>query len=60
LLGELGKELFIQLAICVGPEKGEAACLSANAVRSMGKGAEALREEERAHRRALKTNGLAS
>jgi hypothetical protein len=59
-LGEMEKELFIRLAICVGPEKGEAAGLSANAVRSMGISAEGLGEEERAHRRALKQKVLAS
>jgi hypothetical protein len=59
-LGEMEKELLIRLSICVGPEKGEAAGLSANAVRSMGIGAEGLSEEERVHRRALKQKVLAS
>ncbi len=54
------KELFIRLAICVGPEKGAAAGLSADAVRSMGIGVEGLSAQERAHRSALKQKVLAS
>jgi hypothetical protein len=54
------KELFIRLAICVGPEKGEAAGLSADAIRSMGIGVQGLGDKERAARRALKQKVLAS
>jgi hypothetical protein len=51
--GELEKELFIRLAICVDPTKAEASGISKDALRSMGVGVQDLDPEERAHRTAL-------
>jgi len=54
------RELFIRLAMCMDPRRGEAAGLSARAVRSMGIGAEGIGLRERLHRRALKLKILGS
>jgi len=57
--GELEKELFIRLALCVGPVKAEAAGLSRKAVGSLGVGVPGIAPEERKHREALKSKILA-
>ena len=51
--GELEKELFIRLAICIDPTKAEASGISKDALRSMGIGVQELNPEERAYRTAL-------
>lgn len=51
--GRLEKELFIGLALCVGPLKAEASGISASALRSLGVGIQNLDSKERAHRTAL-------
>lgn len=53
-LGAIEKVVFSRLALCVDPRKGEAAGLSAKAIRSMGIGAQGLSAEEAEHRRAQK------
>src|SRR6185437_1164106 len=57
-LGEMEKELFVRLALCVDPRKAAAMGLSEKAVRSMGVRADGISEEERKHREALKQNVL--
>jgi hypothetical protein len=53
-LGEIEKEVFVRLALCVNPRKPAAAGISRKAIRSLGIGATGLSEEERQHRKALK------
>jgi len=52
--GEVEKEVFIRAAMCVGPEKGEAAGLSKRALESLGVKAAGISAKERIHRQALK------
>jgi len=51
--GELEKELFAVLALCIDPTKAEAAGISKKALASMGIGAANLSTEEKAHRKAF-------
>jgi hypothetical protein len=59
-LGNLEKELFVRLALCVDPRKAEVSGLSAKAVRSMGIGAEGISFGERLRRKALKRKVIKS
>jgi hypothetical protein len=52
--GEMEKELFVRLALCVDPRKIGATGLSKRAVRSFGVDAPGIRTEERRHREALR------
>jgi hypothetical protein len=54
--GNLEKELFVRLALCLDPRKAEASGLSAKALRSMGVGVDGERISfgERERRKALK------
>lgn len=56
--GEMEKELFIRLAICIDPRKAEIAGISAKALRSLGVRAPGLTEAEMRHRQALKQKVL--
>ncbi len=56
--GEMEKELFVRLALCVDPRKAEAARLSKKAVESLGVGVPGISAEERQHRQALKERVL--
>ncbi len=56
--GEMEKELFIRLALCIDPHKVEAAGLSKKAVESMGIGVPNISSKEREHRQALKSKIL--
>ena len=58
--GEMEKELFVRLALCVDPRKAQAAGLSKKAVESMGIGAPGISAQERKHREALKKKVLAN
>ncbi|MGA9896683.1 MAG: hypothetical protein WBQ09_01175 [Terriglobales bacterium] len=58
--GAMERELFIRLAMCIDPQRAEAAGLSEKAVRSMGIGAEGISLKESLHRRALKLKIIAS
>jgi hypothetical protein len=60
MLGNIERELFVRLALCVDPRKAEASGLSAKAVRSMGIRAEGITFEERLRRKALKRKILRS
>lgn len=59
-LGNLERELFVRLALCVDPRKAEVSGLSAKAVRSMGVGAEGISFGERVRRKALKRRVIKS
>jgi hypothetical protein len=59
-IGNLEKELFVRLALCLDPRKAEASGLSAKAIRSMGIGAEGITFGERLRRRALKRRVIRS
>jgi hypothetical protein len=50
--GQLEKELFIRLALCVDPTKAEASGISKSALRALGIGVSGISAEERAHRTA--------
>jgi hypothetical protein len=52
--GEMEKELFVRLALCVDPQKVGAMGLSKRAVRSFGVEAGGISSEERQHREALR------
>jgi hypothetical protein len=52
--GEMEKELFVRLALCVDPRKIGAIGLSKRAVCSLGINATGISPEERRHREALK------
>ena len=52
--GEMEKELFVRLALCVDPRKTGALGLSKRAVRSFGVDAPGISTEERRHREALR------
>ena len=52
--GEMEKELFVRLALCVNPGKEAATGLSKRAIRSCGVDAVGISEEERRHREALR------
>jgi hypothetical protein len=52
--GEMEKELFVRLALCVDPRKPAAQGLSERAVRSFGVDVQGISEEERRHREALR------
>lgn len=56
--GEMEKELFIRLVLCVGPVKAEASGLSKTALASLGVGASGLSPTEKRHRLALKSRIL--
>lgn len=57
--GEMEKELFVRLVLCVDPRKIGAMGLSKRAVRSLGVDAPGISPEERRHREALKNRILA-
>jgi hypothetical protein len=52
--GEMEKELFVRLALCVDPRKIGATGLSTRAVRSFGVDVAGISAEERRHREALR------
>jgi hypothetical protein len=56
--GELERELFIRLALCINPLKPAASGLVERALRSLGIRARGLTEEERLYREALKAKIL--
>jgi hypothetical protein len=51
--GEMERELFVRLAICIDPRKVEATGISIRAIRSLGVGTMGLSQKERRHREAL-------
>jgi hypothetical protein len=53
-LGDMEKELFVRLVICINPKNPAAAGLSEVAVRSFGVRAIGIDDKERKHREALK------
>src|SRR5437868_4605227 len=52
--GEMEKELFMRLTLCVDPRKAEASGLSRRALQSMGVKVSGISTDERTHREALK------
>jgi hypothetical protein len=57
--GEIEKELFVRLALCIDPRKAAAAGLSKRALRSFGIGAAGLSDKERRYRAELKNRVVA-
>lgn len=52
--GEMEKELFVRLALCVDPEKEAATGLSKRAIRSFGVDVAGISSKERRHRESLR------
>jgi hypothetical protein len=56
--GEIEKELFVYLALCLDPRKAEASGLAKRALRSFGVDVTGISQEERRHRETLRDKVL--